>query len=113
VFCVWDKTRPALGPTRLPLQRVVGVKWPGREADHLPPSSTSVNLVTAWQRQFYVYCSLYNAEFLTAYTIILGTDKSGIAERFVPINSLSIILVIRKPILVESNLFRTCFRKNM
>jgi hypothetical protein len=37
-------SRPALEPTQLPIQWVLGtislgVKWPGREADHSPPSS--------------------------------------------------------------------------
>jgi len=39
-----------LGPTQPPIQWVsralsLGVKWPGREADHSPPSSAKVN---AW-----------------------------------------------------------------
>jgi hypothetical protein len=41
---------PALGPTPPPAQRVpeslsLGIKRPGREADHSPPSSAEVN---AW-----------------------------------------------------------------
>jgi hypothetical protein len=41
-------SRPALGPTQLPTQWVLGVsspavKRPGREADHPPPSSAEVN----------------------------------------------------------------------
>jgi hypothetical protein len=40
-------SRPALGPTQPPIQWVpeplsLGVKWPGREADHSPPSSAEV-----------------------------------------------------------------------
>jgi len=39
--------RMNLGPTQLPIQWVLeslslGVKWPGHEADHSPPSSTEV-----------------------------------------------------------------------
>jgi hypothetical protein len=34
--------RPALGPTQPPIQWVPGVKRPGREADHSPPSSAEV-----------------------------------------------------------------------
>jgi hypothetical protein len=33
---------PALGPTEHPVQWVPGVKWPGRGADHPPPSSAEV-----------------------------------------------------------------------
>jgi hypothetical protein len=41
-------SRPALGPTQSPIQWVpgalsLGVKRPGREADHSPPSSAEVN----------------------------------------------------------------------
>jgi hypothetical protein len=36
------KSRPALGPTQSPIQCVPGVKRPGREADHSPPTSTEV-----------------------------------------------------------------------
>jgi hypothetical protein len=40
-------SRPVLGPTQPPIQWVLGtlspgVKWPGREADHSPPSSVEV-----------------------------------------------------------------------
>jgi len=41
------ESRPALGSTQPHIQWVpgslsLGVKWPGREADHLPPSSAEV-----------------------------------------------------------------------
>jgi hypothetical protein len=41
------KSRPALGPTQPPIEWAPealspGLKWPGREADHLPPSSAEV-----------------------------------------------------------------------
>jgi hypothetical protein len=41
------KFKPALGPTHLPIQWVPGalsprVKWPGCEADHLPPTNAEV-----------------------------------------------------------------------
>jgi len=44
-------SRPALGPTQPPIQWVrgalfLGVKRPGREADHSPPSSAEVK--NAW-----------------------------------------------------------------
>jgi hypothetical protein len=47
-------SREALGPTQPPIQRLpgtlsLGVKQPGREADHSPPPSAEVN---AWSRTF-------------------------------------------------------------
>jgi hypothetical protein len=44
-FSLTLASRPALGPTQPPMQWVpgalsLGVKWPGRETDHSPPSST-------------------------------------------------------------------------
>jgi hypothetical protein len=35
-------SRPALGPTQPPIQRVLGVKQHGREADHTSPASAEV-----------------------------------------------------------------------
>jgi hypothetical protein len=53
-------SRLALGPTQPPLQLVPGVKRPGREADHSPPSNTAVK--NAWNvppPQFLmVWCSI-------------------------------------------------------
>jgi hypothetical protein len=47
IFLLTTVSRPALGPTQLPIQWVqgalpLGVKRPEREADHLPPSSAEV-----------------------------------------------------------------------
>jgi len=47
IFLFTTMSRTALGPTQPPIQRVLGalslgVKRPGREADHSPPSSTEV-----------------------------------------------------------------------
>jgi hypothetical protein len=47
IFLSTTASRTALGPIQPPIQRVpgtlsLGVKWPGREADHSPPSSTEV-----------------------------------------------------------------------
>jgi len=38
--------RPTLEPTQPPIQRIAGVKWPGRKADHSIPSSAEVK--NAW-----------------------------------------------------------------
>jgi hypothetical protein len=47
IFLFTTASRTALGPTQPPIQWVpealsLGVKWPGREADHPPPSSAEV-----------------------------------------------------------------------
>jgi hypothetical protein len=47
IFPFTAASRPALGPTQPPIQWVpralsLGVKRPGREADHSPPSSAEV-----------------------------------------------------------------------
>jgi hypothetical protein len=47
IFLFTTASRLALGPTQPPIQWVpgavsLGVKWPGREADHSPPSSADV-----------------------------------------------------------------------
>jgi hypothetical protein len=51
IFLFTIASRTALGPTQAPIQWVPGalsleVKWPGREADHSPPSSAEVK--NAW-----------------------------------------------------------------
>jgi hypothetical protein len=51
MFFLTTASRPALGPTQTPIQRApgaisLGVKRPGRDAEHLPPSSAKVN--NAW-----------------------------------------------------------------
>jgi hypothetical protein len=75
-------SRWALGPTHPPIQWIpgalsLGVKWPGCEADHSPPSSSKVKNVWSYtstpavhlhgmvlsyekaQGQFYLYLYLY------------------------------------------------------
>jgi hypothetical protein len=47
IFLFATVSRPALGPTQPPIQWAPGalfleVKWPGRKADHSPPSSAEV-----------------------------------------------------------------------
>jgi hypothetical protein len=47
IFLLTTASRTALGPTQRTIQWVpgtltLGVKWPGREADHSPPSSAEV-----------------------------------------------------------------------
>ena len=39
-FC--KVSRPVLGPRQPPIQPVLGIKWPRREADRLPPSKDEV-----------------------------------------------------------------------
>jgi hypothetical protein len=55
IFIFATASRPALGPTQLPIQWVTGnlsllIKRPGREADHSPPPSAKVK--NAWS---YIY----------------------------------------------------------
>jgi hypothetical protein len=50
IFLLATVSRPPLGPTRPPIQWILGalsagVKWPGHEADHSPPSSVEVKNV--------------------------------------------------------------------
>jgi hypothetical protein len=66
IFLFYTASRPALGPTQPPIQCVLwaltpGVKRPGREADHLPPSSAEVKndgaplyVFMAWFLTYYV-----------------------------------------------------------
>jgi hypothetical protein len=80
IFLFTTASRQALGPTQPPIQWVpgalsLGVKRPGREADHSPPSSAEVK--NAWsytstpQYAFMAWCSvkaqeqLYHLEKLT------------------------------------------------
>jgi len=47
IFLFTTAHRTAPGPTQSPIQLVpgalsLGIKWPGREADHAPPSSAQV-----------------------------------------------------------------------
>jgi hypothetical protein len=55
-------SRPALGPTQPPIQRVPGapfpgVKRPGREADHSPPTSAEV-------KKMWIYTSTPSYAFM-------------------------------------------------
>jgi hypothetical protein len=61
-------SRPALGPTQPPVQWLPGIKWPGREADQLPPSSSNVKY--AWNYTFTYPCVLM-AWCLIKYSICL------------------------------------------
>jgi hypothetical protein len=91
-------SRPVLGPTQPPIQRVprplsLGVKRPGRESDHSPPSSAEVK--TAWnytsnspirlygvviikkaQRQFYLYfkCDVFSGTCVSDFKMLRTSD---------------------------------------
>jgi hypothetical protein len=67
IFLFTTASRTALGPTQPPIQWVsgalsLGVKRPGREADHSPPSSTEVknawNYISTPQYAFMAWCSV-------------------------------------------------------
>jgi hypothetical protein len=64
-FFFTTASKTALGPTQIPIQWVagalsLGVKRPGREADHLPPSSAEVKecIASTPQYAFMVWCSV-------------------------------------------------------
>jgi hypothetical protein len=51
IFLFTTASSPALGPIQAPIQWVpgalsLGIKWPGRETDHSPPSGAEVK--NAW-----------------------------------------------------------------
>jgi hypothetical protein len=61
-FHFYMTSKPALGPTQLHIGWVtvalsLGVKRPGREADHLPPTSTEV-------KETWVYTSTHPCAFM-------------------------------------------------
>jgi hypothetical protein len=65
IFLLTTASRPALGPTQPPIQWVpgalsLGVNQPGREVDHLPPSSAEVKIVWSYtstsQYAFMAWC---------------------------------------------------------
>jgi hypothetical protein len=79
-------SRTALGPTQLPIQWVpgalsLGVKRPGREADHSPPSSAE--LKTEWsytstpQYAFMAWCSVKKAQGQLCLLLSLSSQISG------------------------------------
>jgi len=64
-------SRPALEPTQPPMQWVpaalsLGLKWPGREADHSPPSSAQVkntwSYTSTTQYVFMAWCLVKNSD---------------------------------------------------
>jgi hypothetical protein len=64
IFFVATVSRPALGPKQSPIQWILGslflgVKRPGREADHSPPSSAKVKNVWSYTSTLqYVFIAL-------------------------------------------------------
>jgi hypothetical protein len=99
MFVFTTASRQALGPSQPPIQWVplavsLGVKRPGREADHLPPSSGEVK--NAWNYTYTPPIRLHGivlsekstgtslpVTFLRAYGSILWHDKHvTFRERF-------------------------------
>jgi hypothetical protein len=67
IFLFTTLSRPALGPTQPPIQWVpgvlyLGVRRPGREADHSPPTSAEVE--NAWR-----YIPIPQYDFLAWYSV--------------------------------------------
>jgi hypothetical protein len=78
IFLFSTMSRPALGPTQLPIQWVpgaltLGLKWPGCDADHSPPSSAEANNVWSYtstpQYIFMVWCLI--KQLICPHNIIL------------------------------------------
>jgi hypothetical protein len=83
IFLLTTVSRTALGPTQSPIQWVtgalsLGVKRPGREADHSPPSSAEVK--NAWSYTFtppYVFmkwCLVKHRDKLEQATYTIGEN---------------------------------------
>jgi hypothetical protein len=83
IFLFTTASRTALGPTQLPIQWVsralsLGVKRPGREADHLPPSIAEVKrkrgaIPPIPKYAFMVWCLVKNKDNFTFYlTLVLS-----------------------------------------
>jgi len=83
-FFLFDTaSRPALGPTlaliqRMPATLSLGVKWPGRYADHLPPSSAegknARRYISTPPHVFKAWCSIKHRDNLT---LTLECDGMG------------------------------------
>jgi hypothetical protein len=76
IFLFTTASRTALGPTQPPIQWVpaafsLGVKRPGREVDHLPPSSAEVKNASSYtstpQYVFMAWCLVKHRDNFTFY----------------------------------------------
>jgi hypothetical protein len=87
IFLFITASRTALGPTQPPIQWVpgtlsLGIKRPGREADHSPPSSAEVK--NAWsctstpQYAFMPWCLVKYRDNFTFYLILYCTRRNFI-----------------------------------
>jgi hypothetical protein len=89
IFIFTTVSRLALGPTQLPIQWVsgalsLGVKRPGREADHSPPYSTKIK--NAWsytstpQYAFMAWCSVkkHRDNYTYTFTLEKRTTLEGV-----------------------------------
>jgi hypothetical protein len=79
-ICLFNTaSRTAMGPTQPPTQWVagalsLGVKWPGREADHSPPSSAEIK--NAWSYTStpqYVFMAWYLVKHRDNFTFYIHT----------------------------------------
>jgi hypothetical protein len=99
---IWEPSPPLylnidadLGPTQPPIQWVpgalsLGVKWPGREADHSPPSSVGVKNARSYtsisQYAFMAWCLVKHRDnfTFTFYLYRRGQDSNGYRWTFLP-----------------------------
>jgi hypothetical protein len=81
IFPFTTLSRPALGPTQPPIQWVpgavsLGVKRPGRESDHSPPSSAEVKIVGSSFMAWYSVKAQGQLYLPVPSSTLVDTDKS-------------------------------------
>jgi hypothetical protein len=72
ILLLSTSSRPVLGPTQTPIQWVPGalspgVKWPGRQADHSPPTSAEVKK----------YVDLYTNSPIRLHSVLVNQLSTG------------------------------------
>lgn len=95
-------SKPALVPTHLPVQLVLGavslgVEWPGHETNHLPPYSAKVNF--EWRYTSTpptCLCGLYRDNFAFTFSILELILCSQWCDTFISVEPGSLATYVRK-----------------